>query len=567
MKQQAISNQSNRTTDEMIEAISKDIAKSAGFISLNSIIDVGAGDGSTLKSKYFDDNDTYVKLRRKSGIEKSVEHVSSWNNTINFVGGDFFENSLHDIDAEVLFCHPPHSNYEAWAVKVINESYAVVNYLVLPEQWQASEAITRALADRSYSATIILAKNSSDEDSGKVDVIRVIKSLRLDRDEMMKSVPLNSRYEEDLIEKGTYIFTCNHIKENDPVDDQFITLLPNLATVEEKTFFTSDNQSDSADSIFKNSADLADMVGLYNKDKAKVIASYKALNDIDLGLFKELDIDIDTLKEKYKQSLCAVRRLYWNAFIKSYDPVTSRLTSDYADLITKEALSKTTIEFTASNALIVTNIIIKRASAYSDQQADHLFQELSNDVNAKPYRSNTDKPSFERNRYFRDRKLQPNYSLGFQTIKDSMFNVSANYSNDLICGISANKVIDNISIIAKLIGMHGVVESTIADNNRVNRGIPYGQLITANLKKDGKSADLLTIKFYKNGNQHLSLAKEFILRLNIYICKLHGWIEDASEAFIEMQLDGVSEEEFNTIWDDTKINSINESNAGILIGD
>ena len=53
----------------------------------------------------------------------------------------------------------------------------------------------------------------------------------------------------------------------------------------------------------------------------------------------------------------------------------------------------------------------------------------------------------------------------------------------------------------------------------------------------GSSELLFSVKFFKNGNRHLSMCKELALRLNVMAGKLFGWVRSAAEFADETDFD------------------------------
>lgn len=548
------------TTDEMIEAIAADIKKAAGRIgNYNSLLDVGAGDGRVLKSEMLNAGGFKYGVK-KYGIEKSVEHVCRWNREITFVGGDFFENTLTNKEVDVIFSNPPYGEYELWAEKIINESYAKVNYLILPKRWEDSKKIKDALEERGFVATVILESDflTADRRSrAQVHVIRVTSAKRMDKESMIKSLDYSYHYEEEGINNGTYLFSMHDIKNDDAISDQFEKLFPNMATLsEENDAYKAKSEAAAAKrtEIFSSCGTLVDMVDFYIKDQAKVLENYKKLDSLDTDLFRELNLDITTIKNTLTQRLKSLRLTYWNAFIKHYEPINSRLTSKYRELLYSEVINESkAIDFTVTNALTITSIVIDAASQYQDEQVTDFFYKLSCQDNMKAYKSN--QKVFEQNGWRYNNK-DDKYTLDYRIIKKTIYHLSESSHASGIASYEVENTIKDICIIAKLVGMHGSMIYPYLGG--YYSGVEYGKKVLTGIRNEDKVSDLLVLKFYKNGNQHVFLNKEFTLRLNIYIGKVLGWLQSASQAFDEMQQEEFGKDEFTKIWDDTVVQGIDK---------
>lgn len=543
------------TTDEMIEAVAADIERAAGTIGgFNSILDIGAGDGRVIKSEAFKIRGHAVE---KYGIEKSAEHVCRWNQDITFIGADFFENTLINKKVDVTFCNPPYSEYELWAEKIIQESYAKVNYLILPKRWENSDRIKTALKSRGYLANVILESDFLTADRrarAHVDVIRILSAERMDKEAMIKSLDRHSHYEEKGIEDGRYLFSMHHMKNEDAMGDQFAKLFPNMATLSERNNFTDkyNQKKEEQAKIFQASNTLVDMVDFYIKDQEKVLDNYKKLNSLDIDLFQELNLDIKTIKNTLEARLKELRLTYWNTFIEHYKPIQSRLTYKYRQHLYSEIINDyKDIDFTITNALTVTSIVIDIAGQYQDKQVTEFFYQLSCQDNIKTYKSN--QKVFEKEDW-RYKNKNDKYTLDYRIIKKSIYYVDADYHTGRMNTDKVEQIINDICIVAKLIGMQGNIVHPYCGSS--SGGVEYGKKLLTGIRKDDKLEDLFVIKFYKNGNQHLFLSKEFTLRLNIYIGKLLGWVKNAAQAFDEMQQEEFEEGEFSKVWDDTVIKRI-----------
>ena len=546
------------TTDNMIQAIADDMASAAGKrYSIKTILDVGAGDGAFLKSPILRADNNHFTAQ---GIEKSAEKVCQWNRDITFVGGDFFENTLTNKSAEIIFCNPPHSNYELWAEKVINESYAAATYLVLPSEWQDSERIENALMARNFVATVIFEDNFLTADQrvrAQVDLIRVVAAERLDKEAMIESLRYDSRYEADGIRSGELPFSLHRLDSQDAMSDQISKIFPNLASISEEKEYDYEKMASRKREIFQASGTLVDMVDFYVKDQEQIFENYKKLDSLDTNLFRELNIDIEVIKKTLKERLKELRSSYWEAFIEHYKPIDSRLTRKYRKLLYNEVINDyKDIDFTLSNALTVTSIVFATASEYNNEQVKDFFFDISAPENIKKYKSNQKVFEQDAPRYSSKRKAEHHYTLDYRIIKQSVYNLNTDYWSGQLETHSVMQVIEDICVIAKIVGMSGNI---ILGLHGHERSVAYGKKITTNIRKDDKVTELFTIKFYKNGNQHLSLSKEFLLRLNIYIGKLLGWVKNPAEAFEEMQESDFTQDEFNTVWNETQVKHLDES--------
>lgn len=109
-----------------------------------------------------------VKIHKYCVIEKSRILLERLPADAIVLGTDFHENTLIDKKVNTIFCNPPYSEYEDWAVRIIRESVCKDIYLIIPQRWKNSEKIKVALSN---------VKEVYSEKSGKLDRAHVIGSF------------------------------------------------------------------------------------------------------------------------------------------------------------------------------------------------------------------------------------------------------------------------------------------------------------------------------------------------------------------------------------------------------
>lgn len=90
---------------------------------------------------------------------------------------------------------------------------------------------------------------------------------------------------------------------------------------------------------------------------------------LDVSVFNDMNIDINTIKKSIKTKINSLKAQYWRQFINNYEPITKRLTEKYRDKIYSNLMAKTKyIDFTSINALIITEMVIKKSDQYTSAQ-------------------------------------------------------------------------------------------------------------------------------------------------------------------------------------------------------
>lgn len=556
------------TTDKIIKAVIDDASDADRAKHANSVLDIGAGDSRVLEAFKAADG---LSLMRFYGIEKAPNHVARWSGDITFIGGDFYESDIANKEVDIIFSNPAYSDYERWSTQLIKSSYATVIYLVLPKRWANSERIQAALKSRNLVADVIMTDDflSADRKArAEVDVIRIIS-------ETFKEENYKTDYGiRDASEAKAFSF--DRYRGSDPMDMWFDEAFPNLAGLDtEDDCAASQQKRDSIDDriyqLFKTTNTIDDLVSLYQIEADEVLSNYKTLNNLDAKLFIELNINLDTIKNTLKERMSSLRAEYWSAFIRNYKPITNRLTRTYQDKIYKELIDNArNISFNAINALIITEMVIKLANQYNEDQVKDFFYDLSNPKSVTLYKSNQKVFSDQEWRYCKDPADRPSrYKLDYRIVKHRLFGLSTGYSSTYQ-GYEVARVLSDICIIARLVGMK--IPSWCDGSEHVHSRISPGDRVTVHYHKSTQEDDLFTeheaqelfaIKFFANGNQHLFMNKEFALRLNIYIGKLLGWVMSAEEAADEMGVKKSDKKEFYTVFDETQVKQITFSDTAV----
>lgn len=543
------------TTDAMIQNIIKDVLSADYSHKATKMIDVGAGDGRVLESFYKNKD---LNISKLLAIEKSPNHVSRWSKNITFIGGNFYESQVNANSIDITFSNPPYGDYENWTVHLLKNVYANVTYLILPSRWVKSERIQAALKARGLCAIVIMQDNFTNADRGaraNVDVIRVCSEIYKTR-AARRGLFLSDS------EDHPYSFRVG--VQKDPMNEWFDEMFPKLASL--STAATASNEPDLKErtyGLFLKTNTISDLVMLYQLESDKVLKNYQKMNELDVDFFIELNIDIRTIKSSIKARMNSLRAEYWSAFIHNYKPITERLTTKYREKIFTTLINQAEdMSFNEINALIVTQMVIKLANEYNDDQVKDFFSDLSNPKSVLKYKSNQKVFKDTNWRYVRNHPEQrpTHYTLDYRIIQDRLFSVSTDWtSRDRLRNDDVVKVVGDICIIARLVGMR--VPSYVNGSDFNDGEINMGERLSVTYSDNGKRTTLFDLKFYKNGNQHLFLSKEFALRLNIYIGKLLGWVMSADDAFDEMHAKDTDKADFTEIFNETKVKHIELTNT------
>lgn len=496
------------TTDNMIDAVICDIKdNNMNYLQLN-LLEIGCGDCRV--GRRIMDN---MRISEYHVIEKSNIHIQNLPNYATFFGADFNETSIINNYYNVIFCNPPYSEYEHWAANIIMNAYCAGLYLVIPKRWHNSELIKQAIKARGALVKVLLEDDFLEADRAaraKVEVIRIYW-----RDDI--------RFKDEEGKSDKYYI---HRKSNDPFDIAF----NDLFNFDELNLDEKEDSQTGAIAAFKQRKPIEQYVDCYNQDIERLINNYKAISKLDKALMNELGItDIDIIKKSIKTRIKSLKNDYWRKFIECYKPILERLTEKSRDEIYKRLLNDSlNIDFTVSNAYAMTILIIREVNNFTDSQIVDIFYKMADADNLINYKSN--QKVFEKGKY--------RYNMGdtleyYKNCKLDYRIVGTYFASSrwAVADVPFN-IINDYLIVFKTLGF----DSIFADKNDFR----FATSETMNFyykASNGEQRLLFDIKFYKKGTYHIRIAKEALLKLNIAIGLILGWIKTAEEAAEEMQED------------------------------
>lgn len=534
------------STQAIVDAVAQWISVSGEKTS--SILDIGCGNGGFFEkldcTNYFN-GDTYetrtnlVRHYTKYGIEKSYILAEQLPENVILLGSDFLTQTLIDKKVDCIFCNPPYSQYETWAEKIIREGNAEKIVLVIPERWKSNEQIKDALFRRKYGYEII----------GNFDFLNAERKARAKVD-VIGIMPKKSEYE-------GMRYSC---KATDPFDLWFdSTFKLNADKTKEDAFKEKEKRKDE---IIASSDTAENLVKFYNADMQKLYDNYRALENLDADIFKELKVDVEMLKKSLRERLSNLKILYWDLLFKKYDRITSRLTTAGRDKVIKRLNDNTAIDFTMENIFQLTMWIIRHSNTLFDEQLTDFFFTLARSENIHRYKSNlrwndSDWKYMKEKCYdygtFRvdtAKKILRNIMLDYRVIVTGWKNFDSEWYKCRLTDSCRNFIYD-MSVIAENLGF------------RLDFKIPerYEDVDMAEWSNtdvytsDGKL--FCNLKLYKNGNRHVKFCKEFMQKLNVEMARINGWIHSKEEAAEEMEM---NETEISRAWNNNLKIGIGEGN-------
>lgn len=499
------------TTNEIIECMGKNID---GY----SILDIGAGNGQVFKIL----NDFRKSIKENTlkcyAIEKSQILINQLPSNVFVIGTDFNQQTLIDKKTDVVFCNPPYKEYEQWAIKIIEQANCKQIFLVIPERWKQNKRIMQAIKGRSWVHKTL----------GSFDFLNAERQARAKVNLVMFEKVEHRGINDDETRPET----------KDPFEFWFNENFKiNIAEDTEKEWDSDRKKKQKLENqIVKGESLIPRLVELYNKDMEKLLNNYKAIEQIDAELLKELGVEIDKIMESLKLKIKGLKNLYWQELFDNLDKVTNRLTSESRREMLDTLTDHTSVDFTCENAYAVVIWVIKNANKYFDSQILDIYLKLAEKDNIRNYKSN--KRFVEDTWRYSDNK-NTHYSLDYRIVvshgASDLLGENAYRRDDGRAG----DLLDDICTIADNLGFK------VRDRTRSfnwHRG-QEKEFCTNQVNQKHKNKDtefkyqtFMKVRAYQNGNLHIKLNKEFMLAFNVEAGRLNGWLKDPKHASNELDI-------------------------------
>ena len=508
------------TTDEMLRCVSRSIIGRLDKYHI-SILDIGAGNGSALNKlkKYIEikkgDNGRLYDVDRFA-IEKSKTLISNMSNEIFILGTDFLQQTLIDKDVDVIFCNPPYSEFEIWIKKILNESNAKLNYFVIPTRWSNNQEIQDIIKQRKMS---VLSLGIFSFEKAEREARAVVEVLCVRKNELKETSAFETWF------KNTFKINA-----------------------EKKEFseyqYRENKEKEIKQSLVRGQNLIEQLEELYKNDMQKLLNNYKSLEGLDYDLFKELSIDINSLKKSLEEKIKNLKRLYWNELFDNFNGITDRLTSKSRKEMLDVLQGHTCIDYTSENAYAIVLWAIKNANKYIDSQMVDMYKELTDIDNISGYKSNkhfiddnfrsynkgNDRYGWEKKRKKEELLKGKNaYKLDYRLVNYiySTFGYYGSHTDEL--SDSAREFIQDIITIGKTLGF----DIWDSEKQCLYEKWISGKSYTFYTKK---AEIFMEIRVYLKGTIHYKFNQEFMKKFNLEVGRILGWLKDYKQASEELEI-------------------------------
>lgn len=547
------------TTTEQIKSVTDDINSLRENFDFKErykesikVLDVGAGDGRVLqaiKDSLNDDDfniDTYA-------IEKSTIHTSTYRSkNITLLGTEFNQINFISKSCNICFVNPPYSEFSYWLQTLIRHLNFNLLYAVVPQRWIDDKGIKDAMEYRGIKFTKVLLEsdflNAERAARAKVNIVRFsfsdfsLETLKkFNRDykppiSICSTEPFQLFLENELGLKKTYSQTTERFNEY----------------VERERVKTQMNVDGSqANELVKTKGVLWALLDNYENDLDRTLNQYKKISEIDPNLLQELGVDYEGLRTGAKEKLLGYRNVYWALLFEKLDTISNRLTSKYKKKLLDQ-LSSNALDFTYTNAIYIVSYAVEIGNELIEEGLVEVFKNLTSEESISRYYKSNQHIYKDDWRYTQTMKEGAKYLLDYRFIHSGYDNFADYYSS--VKGLNENtrNFTDDLVVAFKLLGYNNLQVSESYSN------MTFGDRLSINgTDCNGDEIELATIKYYKNGSRHLKFNQEAMLRFNVTVSRILGWVRNKEEFNDDSETKTTIDDSVWEISDDMKITANN----------
>ena len=516
------------TTHEQIETVVNDIKHLKEHFEFGSrrfdsikLLDVGCGDGRVLQaieSAFVEDD--YFNIQSYA-VEKAPLHTNTYREKgITLIGTEFNEINFISKHCDIAYTNPPFSSFSTWLTTLIMQLNFSVLYAVVPRRWEDDQAIQEAMQLRGIESAVVLAESdflSADRAArAKVHLIRfsfrdLTPRNRVERD-YKPSINCNDNDPFKLFLKNELGLTKSYSSTTEKFSEY---------TEKERVRREMATEGSSSYELTVSKGVLWALLDGYERDLQKTLNQYKLISKLNPQLLQELGVLYNAILEGVKAKLLGYRSVYWSLLFEQLEALSSRLTGKHREALLK-TLSSTALDFTYCNAVYVINYAVEMANELIEESLIDVFKNLTSpEAILRHYKSN-ERVYSDQWRHNDDANKGVKYLLDYRFIHTNW----GNFGNDRDKGLNdgARSFTRDLQVAFKLLGY-----SNVYSNEKFESIEAGGRLSIMGTEPSGKETELGQIKFYKNGNRHLKFNQKAMLRLNVTVSRLLGWVRSKEE--------------------------------------
>ncbi|MCG9575478.1 DUF4942 domain-containing protein [Vibrio tubiashii] len=529
------------TTSSQIETITQDmhaLLETHSFTSRYNesvkVLDIGAGDGRVLSAltNALETCESRTIKGEQYAIEKATIHTDTYRSkNITLLGTDFNEINFISKNADIAFCNPPYSEFSFWMSTLIMQLNFKLMYVVIPERWQTDPLIQQAIEQRGVTSVEILSESDfldgDRQARAKVHVLRIaFNDFKVEAEKAAKvNETRNSRgwgYEPEIGRNKScpfqlFIETELGLKQS---HSQTTNKFHEFAE-KERIRKAMETEGTASYELVASRGVLWALLDNYERDLAHTLSEYKKISALDAALLAELGVEYKSIREGIKEKLFGYRSVYWALLFDELEALSSRLTSTHRQNLLN-TLNANALDFTYTNAIYIISYAVEMANELIEESLIDVFKSLTSEASIlRHYKSNEHMYS-DRWRYNDE---SPNkhakYLLDYRFVSSHHSNFEYGFMSDESKGLTedARRFCNDLLVMLKLLGYGNLTKDRAY--NTLDKG---DVLMMRGTTPEGKTEDLIKIRFHKNGNRHITFSQQAMLRLNVTVSRLLGWV-------------------------------------------
>jgi len=471
------------------------------MLHLSSFLDIGAGDGRMAEWLFAETKGIFCSVDEKLAIEKAKLQANDLiRRGFGLIGRDFYDISLMESKFGVVYSNPPYSEYKQWVGKILEEVNSKLIYLLLPQRWRTDDMLVFAMEDKGEVSSLgFFDFEEADRVArAKVELIK-INTMSL------PSASLSDTFD---------AWIKNTFGAFESIDDAEV--------VEEPS-----KEEDSKNNVEQREGDMVGvLVENYQKELADTKRNYKQLGSIDFSIIEQLGVSKSHVMKKIRSDIKNLRVKYWRESFNLLTPITTRLTTKMRDDLMQKVTWFDSLTFNAGNVYSVVVWVIENGNQFVLDQAIAVYDSMMSFDNVTAYKSNT--KWTDGGWRYNNEKIPEKYQLDYRVVVEG----GIRRSGYAATGPVSYCIASDLAIVADTLGFpnHGVSIETMRKKHYC-MGI------------DGEV--VFEYKFFQNNNVHIKMNQAFLMKLNVEIGKLKGWIMQPHDVESEFE---VSAEEAESLF-------------------
>jgi hypothetical protein len=281
-----------------------------------------------------------------------------------------------------------------------------------------------------------------------------------------------------------------------------------------------------------------DLIENYDYNMAALLEAFKALGKLPYRVIEALGMNRESVLEIIKENIKTLKNRYWRFAFDRISAINSRLTQKTRNSMLNKMDEFSTLDFNDDNLHSIIVWVIKHFNEYNDEQLLAVFDGLSSPDYVKAYKSNVHWTE-DNWRYIRKPKPEK-YALDYRLVT-RCYN---RYRYDPC-------VVDDFIIVCRSLGFY-IHESNYLDNEALGAEQCF-YTVEGNLA--------FAARIYKNGNAHLKINQELMMKFNIEVARLRHWINSHTDIQNEFE---ISEEEAVRLWKKPSLIRIGQADIPLL---